>query len=144
MAATISLYDHTAQRFLEGSNSSSDTYGINLYSAFNFNAAATTLTAAESGSTQLPTENGYTEDAKNLSGVVVTKVANDAFLDADDVVWTATVDAIEAIGALIYNRTDVNNPPVAWIDFGGIQNAGPGTDFKIIWSENGIIRLTVA
>ncbi len=143
MAASISLYNHTAKRFLEGTNAATDTYKINLYSDFVFIPAAVTLDAAENDAVQLESGNGYTADDKALANVVVTQSSNDAFLDADDVIWTAGGGSIEAIGGLIYNATDLNSPPVAWIDFGGIQSAGPGTDFKIIWSENGIIRLTV-
>ena len=145
MAVTISLYNHTAKLFAEGSNASGDTYKVTLYSAFSFDATDTTKALAESGGTQLSTANGYTQDSKTLSGVAVTTVTtNDAKFDADDVTWTASGGSIAAIGALVYNDTDTNDPPVAYIDFGGTETAGDGTDFKLIWNASGIFTWTVA
>ena len=116
-----------------------------MYSTFSFDAADTTKTDAESGGTQLSTANGYTQDSKTLANVAVTTVTtNDAKFDADDVTWTASGGSIAAMGALIYDDTDTNDPPVAWIDFDGTQTAGDGTDFKILWNASGIVTFTVA
>lgn len=144
MAVTISLYNHTTAKILDGSFAVGDTYKVTLYSAFSFDATDTTKTTAESGGTQLSTANGYTQDSKTLANVAVTTVTtNDAKFDADDVTWTASGGSIgPAVGALIYNDTDANDPPVAYVDFGGSQTAGDGTDFKIIWNANGIITVT--
>lgn len=144
MAVTITLFDHTAQRFADGSNAVGDTYKVNLYSAFTLDTTATTKTAAETGATQLSTANGYTQNDKALASVVVTKTGNDAAFDAADVTWTATSGAIEAIGALIYNDTDSLDPPLAYIDFDGAKTADAGTDFKLIWDAAGIVTFTVA
>lgn len=144
MAVTITLFDHTAQRFADGSNAVGDTYKVNLYSAFTLDTTATTKAAAETGGTQLSTANGYTQNSKTLTGVTVTKTGNDAAFDADDVSWTASGAAIEAIGALVYNDTDTNDPPLAYIDFGGTQSAGDSTDFKILWDVAGIVTFTVS
>lgn len=145
MAATVSLYNHTAKRFGDGSNAVGDTYTINLYSAFTHDATATTKTAAESGATQLTTANGYTQDAKNLASVAVNTVTtNDAAFDAEDVTWTASGGDIgPARYALIYNNTDTNDPPVASIDFGENKTANAGTDYKIVWNAGGIFTFTV-
>lgn len=144
MAVTISLYNHTAKRFAEGSNVPGDTYKVNLYSAFTFDATATTKAAAETGATQLSTANGYTQNDKALASVAVTQTGNDAAFDAADVTWTATGGAIAAMGALVYNDTDTDDPPLAWIDFGETKTADAGTDFKIIWDAAGIVTFTVA
>lgn len=144
MAVTISLYNHTAAKFADGSFAVGDTYKVNLYTTLTFDATATTKTAAESGATQVATANGYTQNDKALTGLAVTTVTtNDAKLDADDVTWTASGGSITASKALIYNDTDTNDPPVAYIDFDGSQSAGSGTDFKIIWNASGIITWTV-
>jgi hypothetical protein len=143
VAATITPYDHTTAKFLDGSFAVGDTYKVNLYSTLPFNASATTKAAAESGATQLSTANGYTQDTKTLTGLAVTSVTtNDAKLDADDVSWTATPGALSASKALVYNDTDANDPPVFYIDFDGTQEAGAGTDFKIIWNASGILTLS--
>lgn len=144
MAVTISLYNHTAAKFADGSFAVGDTYKVNLYTTLTFDATATTKTAAETGATQVATANGYTQNDKALTGLAVTTVTtNDAKLDADDVTWTASGGSITASKALIYNDTDTNDPPVAYIDFDGSQSAGSGTDFKIIWNASGIITWTV-
>ena len=143
MAVTISLYNHTAKRFADGSNGVSDTYKLKLLTAATFDASHTILTAT--GGTETSAANGYTAGGAALSNVAVTTVTtNDAMFDADDVVWTATGGSIQASYAILYNDTDTSDPPVAFIDFGGLQQAGAGTDFRIIWNANGIFNFTVS
>lgn len=145
MPVSVSLYNHTARRFAAGENIAGDSYIINLYTAFTFDATATTKTAAESGATQVSTANGYTQNTKALANVSINTVTtNDANFDADDVTWNATGAGITAGHALIYNDTDANDPPVAYINFDGSQTAGAGTDFKITWNASGIVTFTVA
>lgn len=140
MAVTISRYNHTLKRYIDGSNAVGDTYKINLYSTLSFDATATTKAAAESGATQLSTANGYTQNAKTLSNLVVTIAGtNGVKLDADDVTWTASGGAITASKALIYNDTDTDDPPLFYIDFDGSQSAGDGTDFKVVLNANGLL-----
>jgi hypothetical protein len=43
MAVTISLYNHTAKLFADGSNAAADTYKVALYTAATFTASDTTL-----------------------------------------------------------------------------------------------------
>ena len=143
MAITISLYNHTAKRFAEGTNAVGDTYKVKLLSAATFNATHTTL--AGTGGTEATTGTGYTAGGATLSNVAVTTVTtNDAKFDADDVTWTASGGAITASYGIIYNDTDTDDPPVAFIDFDGSQSAGDGTDFKILWDASGIVTFTVA
>lgn len=140
MAVTISRYNHTLKRFIEGSNVTGDTYKIALYSTLTFNATATTKAAAESGATQIATANGYTQNAKTLSGISIDIAgSNGVKVDFDDVVWTASGGAITASKALVYNDTDADDPPLFYIDFDGSQSAGDGTDFKVVISANGIL-----
>ena len=143
MAVTISLYNHTAARFANGSNAIGDTYKVALYTAATF--AATNTTLAGITKTEVANGNGYTTGGATLSGVAVTTVTtNDAKFDANDVTWTASGSALTASYAILYNDTDANDPPVAFIDFGGSESAGDGTDFKIIWNASGIFTFTVA
>jgi hypothetical protein len=143
MAVTISLYNHTAKLFAEGSNAAADTYKVQLYSTATFDATNTTL-AGITG-TEATTGTGYTAGGATLANVAVTTVTtNDAKFDADDVTWTASGGSITASYAVIYNDTDANDPPLAFIDFDGSQSAGDGTDFKIVWNANGIFTFTVA
>lgn len=143
MAVTISLYNHTAKLFAEGSNAAADTYKVKLYTAATFNAANTTL-AGITG-TEATTGTGYTAGGQSLANVAVTTVTtNDAKFDADDLTWTASGGSITASYGVLYNDTDANDPPLAFIDFDGSQSAGDGTDFKIAWNVNGIFTFTVA
>lgn len=143
MAVTISLYNHTAQLFASGANLAADTYKVKLYASATFNAANTTL--ASITGTEATTGTGYTAGGQALANVAVTTVTtNDAKFDADDVTWTASGGSITASYGVIYNDTDANDPPIAFIDFDGSQSAGDGTDFKIVWNANGIFTFTVA
>lgn len=143
MSVTLSLYNHTAKRFAEGSNGPSDTYKLKLLTAATFNPADTTLTAT--GGTETAEANGYTAGGQALTSVAITTVnTNDAAFDAADVTWSATTGSIEASFAILYNDTDTNDPPVAFLDFGGVQQASAGTDFRVIWNAGGILTFTVA
>lgn len=143
MAITISLYNHTAKRFADGSNAVGDTYKVKLLTAATFDATDETL--ADTGGTEVANGNGYTTGGAALTSVAVTTVTtNDAKFDAADASWTASGGAITASYAILYNDTDSNDPPVAFIDFDGSETAGDGTDFKIVWNASGIFTFTVA
>lgn len=143
MPATISLYNHTARRFADGSNVAGDTYKLKLLSAATFDASHATL--SETGGTEATTGTGYTAGGKALTNVVIeTVTTNDARFDADDLTWTASGGSLTASYGILYNDTDSNDPPVAFIDFGGSQSAGDGTDFKVVWNASGIVTFTVA
>jgi hypothetical protein len=140
MAPSVTLYDHTRPRFLSGANAVGDSYKINLYSVLPANVTATTKAAAESGATQVATANGYTQDTKTLTGVVVNTVSTtNGQFDADDVTWTASGGSIAAAFALVYNDTDTDDPPVLRIDFDGTVTATDGVPFVISWNASGIL-----
>lgn len=141
MAVSISLYNHTAKLFAEGSNIPGDTYKVALYTAATFNAANTTMSSITK--TEVAGANGYTTGGATLANVAVTTVTtNDAKFDADDVTWTASGGSITASYGILYNSTD--DRALAFIDFGGSESAGAGTDFKVVWDASGIFTFTVA
>lgn len=143
MPVTVSLYNHTAARFASGANAVADTYKVKLLTAATFDATHTTL--AGTGGTEVANANGYTTGGASLANVAVTTVTtNDAKFDADDVSWTASGGAITASYGILYNDTDTDDPPVAFIDFGGSQSAGDTTQFKIVWNASGIFTFTVS
>jgi hypothetical protein len=143
MAVTISLYNHTAKRFASGENAEGDTYKVKLLTAATFDASHTTLGAT--GGTEVASGSGYTTGGAALTNVAVTTVTtNDAKFDADDVTWTASGGPITASFGILYNDTDANDPPVAFIDFDGSQTAGDATDFLIVWNASGIFTWTVS
>lgn len=142
MAPTISLYNHTRSRFASGANAAGDTYKVKLLTAATFNATHTTLAAT--GGTEVANGNGYTTGGAALTGVAVPIVnTNEAKFDANDVAWTASGGAITANFGILYNDTDADDPPVAFIDFDGEETAGDGTEFKIIWNADGIVTFLV-
>lgn len=143
MAVTITLYDHTAKRFADGTNASGDTYKLKLYSALTPSAAHTTLAAVDGAGTEATTGTGYAAGGATLANVAVTTVStNDAKFDADDVTWTASGGSIAAAYGVIYNDTDANDPPLAYIDFDGTQTATDGAEFKVTWNASGIFTFT--
>lgn len=143
MAPSVTVYNHTKARFLSGANAVGDEYIVNLYTVLPANLTATTKTAAESGATQLSTANGYTQNAKVLTGVAVTTVTtDDARFDADDVSWTASGAGLTANFALVYNNTDTDDPPVFRVDFDGAITAAAGIPLVIAWNASGIFELT--
>jgi hypothetical protein len=92
--------------------------------------------------------NGWPAGGPTLANVTQTQAAitdvsvNDAMLDADDVSVVASGGSIgPTYKALLYDHT--NEYPIAFIDFGGSQAAGDTTEFKIRWSANGILDLTM-
>jgi hypothetical protein len=143
VAVTISLYNHTAKLFADGSNAAADTYKVALYTAATFDATNTTLAGVTK--TEVAGSFGYTTGGQALTGVAVTTVTtNDAKFDANDLTWSASGGAITASYAILYNDTDANGPPIAFIDFGGSESAGDGTNFLIVWNASGIFTFTVA
>jgi hypothetical protein len=114
-----------------------------LYTAATFNAADTTLAGVTK--TEVANGNGYTTGGEALSNVEVTTVdTNGAKFDANDVTWSAVGGPITASHAILYNGTDADDPPVAFIDFDGSESAGDGTDFLVVWNASGIFTWTVA
>lgn len=144
MPISVSLYNHTAKRFAEGSNAVGDTYKVKLLSANAGGFDASHATLAATGGTEV-SNSGYTAGGTALANVAVTTTTtNDATFDADDVSWTASGSALSAIAAVLYNDTDANDPPVAYFDFGGTQTAQDGAQFRIVWNASGIFTFTVS
>ena len=144
MAVTVSIFDHTSQRFASGANASSDVYKVALYTAATYSAAATTLAGITK--TEVASGNGYTTAGATLASVAVTIVTtNDAKFDANDVSWTVPAGgSLAAAYAILYNDTDANDPPVLFIDFGETITTTDGGIFQIIWNASGIFTFTVA
>ena len=143
MPATISLYNHTARLFADGTNAIASTYKVRLLTAATFDASHATLAAT--GGTEVASANGYTTGGATLSGASVSTVTtNDAVFDASDVSWSASGGAITASYAILYNLTATGSPPLAFIDFGGSTSAASGSDFQIVWGSGGIFTFTVS
>lgn len=142
MAVTVSLYNHTAARFASGANAATDTYKVMLCTAATFDASDTTLEGITK--TEVSSGSGYSTGGEALTSVAVTTVStNGAKFAANDVTWTASGGSIAASFAILYNDSDANDPPVAFIDFDGELTATDGTDFLIVWNSAGIFTWSV-
>lgn len=140
MAPSISLYNHTSRLFANGTNESSDNYRVMLCTAATFNATDATLAGITK--TEVASGTGYTSGGGLLGNVAVTSSLNDAKFDADDVTWTASGGSIIASFGILYNQT-AGDLPLAFINFDGVQTAGDGTQFKVIWNSAGIFTFNV-
>jgi hypothetical protein len=141
VAVTISLYNHTRKLVLEGGVDAGDTYKLMLCTSATFDATNTTLAGITK--TETTAANGYTAGGASLSGVAVTTVSTSgAKFDANDASWSASGGDITASYAILYNDTDANDPPLAFIDFGASKTANDSTEFKVIWNANGIFTLS--
>lgn len=141
MPVSITLYNHTAKLFANGTNEETDTYRVMLCTSATFNAANATLASVTK--TEASTSTGYSAGGGTLANVIVTASSNDAKFDADDTAWNATGGPITASYGILYNDTATDDPPLAFLDFGGSQAAGDGTQFKILWNANGIFSFLV-
>lgn len=108
MPVSISLYNHTAKLFADGSNAAADTYKVRLMSAATFNATHTTL-AATSG-TEVANGNGYT------TGGVICTASSSATVNglyslvlSDPVAWTASSAGFSFNTIAFYNDTSTND-----------------------------------
>lgn len=143
MAVTVSIFDHTAQRFASGANVAADVYKVALYTSATYLASATTLAGITK--TEVASGNGYTTAGATLAGVAITQVTtNDAKFDANDVSWTVpAAGSLAAAYAILYNDTDTSDPPVVFIDFGETITTTDGGIFQVIWNASGIVTFTV-
>ena len=87
---------------------------------------------------------GYTAGGQLLSGVTVTvdTANNRVIVDATDTVWDPST--ITARYAVLIDKTPAsaaNNPLIGLIDFEADKSSS-ASEFKLVWSSNGIFRLS--
>ncbi len=146
MAVTISRYNHTAKLLLNKEITLTTLKVMLLSSSASFLATHTALTQVNNSGAYQVSGNGWTAGGITLSSVAVTTVnTNGAMLDAADISITASGGAIgPASAAVIYDDTMTSpaDAPLWYIDFGGAESAGLGTDFKITLNASGLFRVT--
>lgn len=139
MAVTISLYNQAA-KVLADSTLDLSAFKVTLHNGSSFTAANTQFSDVSASEVN---GNGWTSGGVTLTTVAVTTVTtNDAKLTADNISVTATGGSIGPATAAVIREATANKL-IAYIDFGGSQEAGVGTDFKINWNASGIITWTV-
>ena len=162
MAVTVNVYNQAASLFaqglinVDGPSSATDVFSsfkVALYVDTNptFTASSTTLTdflTVDNPSIVEVVNSNYTAGGNALVNPAITLSGNDATFDADDFTVTAAATDIQAGCALLYRTSytsvDANDRPLLLITFGGTETASAGTDFKIVWSANGIFSFVVA
>lgn len=141
MAITQALASTFKQELLEGvhnfSAAGGDTFKIALYTS------SATLSSATSGYTASGEASGagYTAGGATLTNVGVSLSGTTAFIDFDDVTWSAAT--ISAAGALIYNSSQ-SNKAVAILSFGATYSSTNGSftvTFPAATSTTAIILL---
>lgn len=144
MAITVSRYNHTIKKCLNGEIDYTDLAFMLLNSSGTFNAAHTSINSVAGAAD--PTRdnevfgNGWTEGGEDLENCAVTVVTtDDAMIDADDISVTATGGIIgPARHGVIYEKTSGD---VLWhYNLGQDEQAGETTDFRVRINTSGILR----
>ena len=143
MAVTISIYDSFKEYVGDGTvDLDGHSFKVMLLTnSASFSAGHSVL--ADVSANQISSGSGYSSGGAALSNVTWGQTSGTAKFDADDVTWTASGGAITAYKAALYDDTQATptKPLVAFIDFGGVQTANDGAQFKLIWNAAGIFTL---
>jgi len=81
---------------------------------------------------------GYSAGGESLTSVTLTQSGGTITFDADDVTWASST--ITARGAVVYDDSLVNDPLIAYIDFGADKSSSAG-DFVLSFNASGIFTL---
>lgn len=120
MAITTTMTNSYKQDVLSGTQTSSDTYKIALYTSTATLDASTTAYSA----TNEVSGTGYTAGGATLSGFTTNLSGSTAYLTFSNPSWASST--ITARGCLIYNSSK-SNKSVAAYDFGGDVTSTNGT-----------------
>jgi len=145
MAITITLYDHTINRFNEGENLEGDTYKLMLLDTAVFDATHTTLAEVIADSDGEVFDNGWPEGGFTLTSVSIAVAGtNGGKFDAADVSQAISGGSLGSYShAVIYKDTAVYDPPVAFIALESAITVTTGNNAAIEWHADGIIKWAV-
>ncbi|MFD1330269.1 hypothetical protein [Mycoplana ramosa] len=142
MASVTRLYNHTTRKLFSIDLGSLRVMLLNENAVFT--ASHTTLTqVAGAANVNEVHGNGWTQGGEYLGNAAWSTVTgDDSKLDCDDPVVIATGGSIgPAYGAVIYDDSDPDKAPLAFLDFDGAISAGEGTEFKIVINPAGLFVL---
>lgn len=145
--ATIQLYNHTAALFASGTCIAGDTYKVMLLnSSASFNAAHTALTTVSNAGAYEVSGNGWDVGGEPLASVAIgTVTTNDAAFTAANLLVNISGGSLGPYSAyVIYNDTDANDPPLAFVTLTAAQTVADGGVAGAIWNTDGIFKWTVA
>jgi hypothetical protein len=136
--ATASVYNHTVKRFLTGENAVGDTYKVVLLSAAaSFTATDTTLAQVTDDGDWEIFGNGWSESGHAITGLTgaVTNT-NDGKVSATDLQVPIIGGDLGPFSAyVIYNDTDTDDPPVAYIELTAAKTVENGYIAHFPWVD---------
>ena len=138
MAITVTRFDHTLA--LVG-NQSIDYTNLKVMLTNGYTLVTSETTMTNVSATEV-SGNGWTVGGELIANAAWTQVnTNDSRLDGDDISAMASGGSIGPADAhVVYDAT--NSLPLLHVDFGGSEEAGDATQFRISFAANGIIQLT--
>lgn len=90
---------------------------------------------------QLSTGNGYTQNAKSLTGKSLSTTTGNTTWDFDDIVWAASGGQIGPARYLAIYNSSKSNKLLCYVDFGADRTADNGTNFSVIVDALGALLL---
>lgn len=145
--AAFQLYNHTARKLMAGEFAAADTYKCMLLNATAaFTATHTTLAEVSNSDAYEIYGNGWAQGGEPLANVAISTITtNDAMFDADDIVKAITTGGLAAYKALvIYDDTDANNPPLAYLQLTDAVTTPAGVSAAVFFPADGIVKGSVA
>lgn len=119
--------------FTEQLNRGSHNFGSNVYKIMLSNVAPTAANAAKADITEIAAGNGYTAGG-NTTTITIAETSGTTTISGTEVVFTATGAMATFRYAVLYNSTTttpVNNPLVAWWDYGAAVSLQSGDSFTV-------------
>lgn len=144
MVATLQFYNSAANRIQSGLDVAADTYKVALLSAAaTFNAGHTTLAQVTDSGADEVLGYGWASGGGVLENVTITVVnTTDSMFDADDISVDISGGDLGPIAAyVIYNDTDADDPPIAFVALDPAITVEDGYTLRIPWSVDGIFRV---
>lgn len=143
MAVQIEIYNHTAQRLVDGSIAlAGDTLKVALVdSGYVFDP--TDASYADISGDELDTGDGYTAGGAALTGKAVTQSGGVMKFDADDITWSNLTAIFRR--AILYVADGVNNY-LLWsylLDDAPADTTVTNTDYTLIVNAAGLLTGTI-
>jgi hypothetical protein len=134
----MDFYNHTRRLFAAEAIDLAN-LKVMLVNNHTFDAAHTNISSVVADEVS---GSGWAEGGEAIANAAITTTGtNEATLNGDDIAVTATGGSIGPATALVvYQDVGTEEYPLFHHAFGGAEEAGEGTDFRVDWHENGIAR----
>lgn len=143
MAFTIQRYNQFFSLVLKGDVSlTQDDIKVMLVNAYTFDPTQTDL--SEVVGSEIAEDNGYLSGGVSLTNLSVSYEAttNTTKWDSNDASWAASGGQIgPTTGAIVYSDTSQNDKLLCYMDFGGVEVAADGANFRLSINELGLLTI---